>query len=110
MLFLILYNSSNIVITSYYKRGLLMKDKTGRYIIAAGLWIAWSICFATKYLVPAILVTGRNYSGTIETYAYFISKTAATPLSIASWLLLAAALAALVWALTGTYRKDHNKI
>ena len=80
-----------------------MRDKIGRYIVAAALCIAWSICFAAKYIVPATVMAGKNYTNTSKAFASIASEVAG-PLSVASWLLLLAALAAFAWAIIGTHR------
>ena len=62
----------------------------GQYILAGSLFICWAILLATWYIVPAILMTGHNYSNPEQAYANFGNRF--YWLGIWAWFLFIIAL------------------
>jgi hypothetical protein len=47
---------------------------SGRYFLAGSLFLCWAILMATWYILPAILMAGRNYANQDTFYGELLAK------------------------------------
>lgn len=68
-----------------------------RAVIAAGCVVAGSICVAVGYLVPGLLMAGKNYSNPEQAFAEYLS--AATGLFVIGGVLYLVGAGLAIWSL-----------
>ena len=83
-------------------------DRTSRAVLSAGCLIAASICMSARYLVPAVMMSGKNYSNPAEGFQRHLESS--TGLFVIAGLLYLIAAALAIWSFLPSRGRDKGDL
>ncbi len=67
-----------------------MDTRLGRFVLAGCLFISWAICISVRYLIPAVMMAGKNAD--VKQFYKIYYGLAGGSLSVIAYIQLIAAI------------------